>query len=1292
MLILIYVILLLPWTQNKLQTIFIPKLNEQLPGYLSVQSIRMDGCFQINIREINWSNHSSMKEPFLSCTNASLQLNLLKFIRHQFPFTHVSIDSLWIDDRLLKQLSPNDLQNSSADQKMSSSWPIKDCDFQISNSTFISRNPEIFVQGGIRGINFSGKLHGSELKSGLVRIRELFVWQDSSIVSLGKLTGRLYLEKNTRHCQIELTHEQTSLYATFKLNENQRVTGKWRFLDCGHLIPALISSDTFIIDQLNAKGFISGVIDSLHTMTVIYPAASSLLIPDSLTCAGTLSPGRISEIYIRMPWLNGNMAFTGSLALNSNQTSNFTLTAEALSLSLLWQTIHRKKSPFTGQGMIQISGSGPGLDIRQWTGSGLLSIEDITYHQDKAASLAVRLLFCPDSLLLSARQGTTEVYGQLKTGMAVPEGFIQIQNLRTGLLAPWINLTGFQGGIHGRGKVKGSWENPIVHFQTYSSHLRYRFMKIDTFFMDLIYENNTIDLKTAELIAHSDTFINLAQARDPFVGNLKLGTHISGPVDHLHGDFHLRGHIDEWSGFHADTLSVQADIFKRTMSAMATIVSDSSKTSVQGKIGWRPLKGQLEMDVRHLTDSTSGLLTIRIDTIHGCRFQTGDSGLPVALFSSFCSALPPVEARLALHGNYRPFSKEPFGSINFRLTDLPLSDKEAGLASGYLHLNRDTTEFKAAVSCGSDSLLLHGNMLKNKKSFFETVPSIKARVAGHIRNVSPYIRFWTPNILMEGSMVTDFEITGPSDNLKFYGNLFLQDGYLKWSPQLEIADALTLTARFQGDSLNANLTGKIANQPFTLQSHSFHFLKSSPTWQIFWQSDSSQLYYQGFIDNNGWTGNFRASDFHLRLLQPMMPYLNHLNGRLNAQVSFQPNNSGTFDNGTVDIQELAFSLSQIPVHVSRGHLHSELNAHTVRIDSLSFHINDGHYNGKGEYAHRNFQFFAGTSHLKGGRSRFKKSGVYEILLDSLNMMLASNGIQHQLTGKLTLAESKFRQSIRLKDILAWIDRTRRPWKKPSDFQKNLQMNVRIRNSKPFWIDNNLARIKINSGLGVYGTLAQPYFMGNLTVKEGYVLYLDRKFEVRQGELTFSNPESPYPEVIFYGQKAFHPYETFSGKSYLISLNVSGPANRVQIQWQSEPYLPEADILALTTLGATRQELTRENSQRWGTQFTDVLQDRLALISSQQISTYTTKTLGNLFGLERVALEGNLFKFNKSWGPQLLASKKLSDRLILTYRTSVGQSNAQEVKLNYKLTKKFSLEGQTDQEGESGIDILYQLKF
>jgi autotransporter translocation and assembly factor TamB len=449
------------------------------------------------------------------------------------------------------------------------------------------------------------------------------------------------------------------------------------------------------------------------------------------------------------------------------------------------------------------------------------------------------------------------------------------------------------------------------------------------------------------------------------------------------------------------------------------------------------------------------------------------------------------------------------------------------------------------------------------------------------------------------------------------------------------------------------------------------------------------LNYNGRFTKTGWEGSFRARDFDIQLFQPFLPTLQKLQGRLNAAYTTLPSDS-TEQQSYIRLDDVNLQEPHIPIQASEIQLILNIDPQQFTLNQFTGKLNGGGFRGAGSLHHNRFRVTEGGMHIDAWDLSVNREKTVQFRLDSLNLDFTTQSGQNELSGFMILDESRFTQSIRLTDLLVTMDRVRRPWKKNSEFQRKTALNLHIHNLRPFWVDNNLAKLNMNGNFSIYGTLASPYILGQISVQKGYVLYLDRKFQVKEGRLNFIDPESPYPEVTFQAEKEMKSYETFSGNVYQITFGLTGPANRVKPSWTSEPPLSEPDVLSLLTLGATRKELTRDEGS--GNRFTNVLQDRLTLLSSQKVSSYATKTLGNLFGLENVAVEGNLFQFGKSWGPQLLASKKLSDRLSVTYKTAVGQSNTQEIRLDYKLTNRFSLEGQTDQKGKSGIDILYKLKY
>jgi autotransporter translocation and assembly factor TamB len=183
-----------------------------------------------------------------------------------------------------------------------------------------------------------------------------------------------------------------------------------------------------------------------------------------------------------------------------------------------------------------------------------------------------------------------------------------------------------------------------------------------------------------------------------------------------------------------------------------------------------------------------------------------------------------------------------------------------------------------------------------------------------------------------------------------------------------------------------------------------------------------------------------------------------------------------------------------------------------------------------------------------------------------------------------------------------------------------------------------------------------------------------------------------PIVDFQAETNLKSYQTVSRVPYHISLNLNGPLDKITFELTSDPSEDKSDIIALLTVGATRNQLTGRSTDGTDVSLSEILKERAAELSSQKISRYVSQKAGNLLGLEEISIEGNLFQAGKSSGPQLIASEKISERMDITYTTAVGHLNEQRIRLDYRLNKYFSLAGETDQKGRTGLDLKYRLRF
>jgi len=324
--------------------------------------------------------------------------------------------------------------------------------------------------------------------------------------------------------------------------------------------------------------------------------------------------------------------------------------------------------------------------------------------------------------------------------------------------------------------------------------------------------------------------------------------------------------------------------------------------------------------------------------------------------------------------------------------------------------------------------------------------------------------------------------------------------------------------------------------------------------------------------------------------------------------------------------------------------------------------------------------------------KIDRSKEYIVSIRSAQLNYQKEDNFYELDGDIILGENRLLYNFQPKFILSLMKTVERPSKAPPDITRKTRLNVRLRESDNLWVDNNLARLRLHSELGFIGTLYQPIITGRLSFVEGYILYLDRKFRINNGTMDFINPNRLNPVVDFKAETSIKSYQTLSATPYQIALSINGALDELTVALTSEPPLDRSDIISLLTVGATREQLTSKEKGADGTTLSDVLRRRVEMLSSQKISNYATRNIGNIFGFDELSIEGNLFSFGDSWGPQMLASKKISDKMEITYITSVGHMNEQRIRLDYILSKYFSLEGQTDQRGRSGLDLKYRLKF
>ena len=112
----------------------------------------------------------------------------------------------------------------------------------------------------------------------------------------------------------------------------------------------------------------------------------------------------------------------------------------------------------------------------------------------------------------------------------------------------------------------------------------------------------------------------------------------------------------------------------------------------------------------------------------------------------------------------------------------------------------------------------------------------------------------------------------------------------------------------------------------------------------------------------------------------------------------------------------------------------------------------------------------------------------------------------------------------------------------------------------------IARLSGNADLRVRGTAERPAILGRVEVLEGEMTFNGTKYKLERGDVTFANPAKTQPIIDLQATTRVRDYD--------ITVQFRGDAsvaNGLKVTWQSEPQLPEADVIALLALGRTQEE-------------------------------------------------------------------------------------------------------------------------
>lgn len=1029
---------------------------------------------------------------------------------------------------------------------------------------------------------------------------------------------------------------------------------------------------------------------------------------------------------LKLELLGGIISGQGSVSTDSVIAYELSMSIDGVDLARTWQLLYGESGPYQGKIEAKLKASGESQDPAEWKIHADLNLRNAKYRLKPVPDLSAAAAIDKGLAKLLFRQENSEASVQVKLQDEQIDGEFSAKIIDLQPLAGLVDIAELSGELEMQGVVSGKLDSPAMQADIEARNIRYQNFPVDSLKGSIIYRDGQAHISGLHFAGNLSPIDSL---EPPFHmtgirGGIVYWGQVSGTADSLTGEVTIElvqlGYAD--MGLDEGFVGIVLDNQRINLSSLllrrdSLLIRGSGEFDIQSRkgiseinlaeipLGDYNLEENISKLVQKLDESQvslphAGKVTAQFDLSDMKQFSLRMEADRMDL-ERISILLPQAQDIGGLLGFDLDFSgnlDHPQAELDFQLERPRFRSLEMDSLKGHFSFTEQRFQFEPVELHDKGNYSRATGMVQVEKrtdgSYFVSDSSlIEGQVKAEYLDLSLLAAFMPEGAHISGRSSFDLSWNGTLANPRAAGTLSVENGLVQPDSARPGVEHIGLNLSLQDSIIEIQeLKGIIQETPFNLKARI-----TSSQWRNFDVemnlaiSDFGAVKGKGTVSSDSLEFDLGIEQMDLSLLLPFTTELNRLSGSLDMGIRLSGSPQDPELDGRLEIRDLLVQPVSLNVPLDGGVIKLRFDKNRVMVDSLFVRMDAGFFFASGVLSHERGEL--SDAKLQATMSNLKIDRPKEViaLIESARFDYRKQNNYYLLDGDMTLGECRMLVNFRPQSILPFVRAVEKPSKDLPPFLQQTRLDVRVRESEKIWIDNNLARLRFHTELGITGSPAQPNLTGRVSVEEGYVLYLDRKFRISRGVVDFVDPDRLNPIIDFSAETIVKTYRATEMTPYTVTIAIVGPLDEVVVELVSEPPLDKSNILSLLTLGVTRDELVGRDTEGKEGSLSNALLERAQSFSSQKISGYTTGKLGDLLGLDQMSIEGNLFRFDKSWGPQLLASKRISRRMTMTYITTVGHFNERNIRLDYELSRHFSLEGETDQRGRSGMNLKYKLR-
>ncbi len=383
-------------------------------------------------------------------------------------------------------------------------------------------------------------------------------------------------------------------------------------------------------------------------------------------------------------------------------------------------------------------------------------------------------------------------------------------------------------------------------------------------------------------------------------------------------------------------------------------------------------------------------------------------------------------------------------------------------------------------------------------------------------------------------------------------------------------------------------------------------------------------------------------------------------------------------NGSVDIQDLSLGYNGLPFSLNSMQGTIQLEGNRAVIRSLRGTSGGGTAILSGFVTLAESPRYEVNTELRQVRIRYPP--MFTSVFDG-SLHFAGGIEQAQLQGDLVVHQMVQNENgnILTKFFEAANPMGEQPGISSSPIASKIRLNIRVTSNPPVQLQTPNLRMVGDIDMRLQGSVANPVGVGTIHFLSGETIFRGNRYTLVRGDMNMTNP---------FRTQAYLDIEALTQvQNYNLTLDITGPIDRLKFSYRSDPPLAQTDIISLLALGYVPQEQTLPALQ--GNPSTSI---GASAILSQALSSQIGGRIQQLFGVSRIKIDPDVGMPGLNSGERVTVEEQLTHGLTLTYITDTAYSQYTIVQFELSISNNMSILGVRDPNGVFGIEFRFHHRF